>query len=582
MRRLALPLVALVALSLVGQASAGQRALWPGVTYERGVQFTPNGPVAISILRAARPGGTTTLEPLLSNESLLGRETLSAMQRRTASVATTAGVNGDFFTIATGRPNGVLMREGELLAPPRSSRSSAGITSDGTLDVRRVGFLGSWVGAGPRRPLATLNELPTDGQAALFTTAYGPATPAVPGATVAVLFPFPSAVPNTDLAATVGLVATGGASVEIPAGGAVLVARGLQASALAAEAVVGEPVTIRLQLRPDWPGVVAAIGGGPQIVRNGVPVFRSGEGFTSLQLTPRAPRTAVGQAADGRILLVAADGRQPGLSVGLTNFELAQALVRLGAVTGMAFDSGGSTTMAFDGAVLNSPSDGRERPIATALVLSYTGVFVPAVPARVSPNGDGVADAPGLAVRLVRPATVVTRLVSPAGAVVETTETREPGSVALAFPPAAPAPASGQVEPLAIGKWRVEVSAVDDLGRASKMARTFVVDDTLGFLRVARRFVVRDGGAPLPVRFGLARDARVTVQVETAAGAVVRSIFAGPLPAGQQSLAWDGRGRAGALLPAARYVVRVAATGPVGRSDLTAPVDVRVAAGTRR
>ena len=54
--------------------------LWPGVTYERGVQFTPNGPVAISILRGPRPGGATTLEPLLSNESLLGRETLTAMQ----------------------------------------------------------------------------------------------------------------------------------------------------------------------------------------------------------------------------------------------------------------------------------------------------------------------------------------------------------------------------------------------------------------------------------------------------------------------------------------------------------------------
>ena len=85
------------------------------------------------------------------------------------------------------------------------------------------------------------------------------------------------------------------------------------------------------------------------VVMYGDPRFRSGEAFTTRQLGPRAPRSAVGQLRDGRIVLVAVDGRQPGYSVGLTNFELAQTLVRLGAVTGMALDSGGSTTMAYDG-----------------------------------------------------------------------------------------------------------------------------------------------------------------------------------------------------------------------------------------
>ena len=47
----------------------------------------------------------------------------------------------------------------------------------------------------------------------------------------------------------------------------------------------------------------------------------------------------------------------------MTNFELAQTLVRLGAVTGSAFDGGGSSTLAFDGQLLNRPSDsGGERP----------------------------------------------------------------------------------------------------------------------------------------------------------------------------------------------------------------------------
>ena len=143
--------------------------------------------------------------------------------------------------------------------------------------------------------------------------------------------------------------AIGGGAVPIPPGGAVLLAKGAAATALSAEAPVTQLVTLRLLFKPDWPNVVAAIGGGPQIVRNGAAVFKAGELFTTSQLGPRVPRSAIGQLADGRIVLVAVDGGQPGYSVGMTNFELAQALVRLGAVTGMAFDSGGSTTMAFDG-----------------------------------------------------------------------------------------------------------------------------------------------------------------------------------------------------------------------------------------
>ncbi len=64
----------------------------------------------------------------------------------------------------------------------------------------------------------------------------------------------------------------------------------------------------------------------------------------------------MGQLADGRIVLVVVDGRRRGYSSGMTNFELALTLVRLGAITGAALDGGGSSTMAFDGQLLNVPS----------------------------------------------------------------------------------------------------------------------------------------------------------------------------------------------------------------------------------
>ena len=159
-----------------------------------------------------------------------------------------------------------------------------------------------------------------------------------------------------------------GGNQPIPPDGAVLVARGAQAGFLSAEAPVGANVTVLLTLTPPWANVLEAVGGGPIVVREGKPVYRSLEGFTTDQLAYRHPRTGVGQTADGRILLVAVDGRQPGYSTGLTNFELALTMMRLGCVTASALDAGGSTTMAFDGKLLNRPSDpGRRAAVAEAL-----------------------------------------------------------------------------------------------------------------------------------------------------------------------------------------------------------------------
>ena len=277
MRRL-LPLAAvsiLAAALLAPAASAAPRELWPGVTYESGVQFTSHGPVAINVLRGPRPGGLTTLEPVLSNDTIVGRETLTSMEVRLRPTATAAGVNGDYFAFATGKPSGVLMRDAQLVTPPTAGRSSAGIRSDGTLDVRRVGFAGTWRASVTARPISTLNTLPAANAAGLYTDAYGPSTPALPGSAAVVLFPFPATTPQGDLAAPIVEARADGGAVTIPSGGAVLVARGSAAAPLRTEAVAGATMTVNLGLRPAWPYVVGAIGGGPQIVRNGAPIFRA-------------------------------------------------------------------------------------------------------------------------------------------------------------------------------------------------------------------------------------------------------------------------------------------------------------------
>ncbi len=591
-RLLVTALAASVLLVLVGSAAAAPRTLWPGVTFATTVQFTTHGPVALNVLTGPRPGGTTTLTPLLSNETLTGRETLTAMERRTAASGTTAGVNGDFFTLDSGLPSGILMRDGQLASPPSDARSSAGILTDGTLDVRRVTFVGTWQASGARRTLGRYNRpFAGAGSTALYTDAWGPSTPAVKGATAVTIFPFPAAIPNSDLQAPVVAAVTANGPVAIPPGGAVLVATGAAAAALTAEAPLGQLLTVRLLFKPDWPDVVSAIGGGPQIVRDGKAIFRAGELFSTGQLAPRSARSAVGQLADGRIVLVAVDGQQPGYSVGASNFELAQALVRLGAVTAMAFDSGGSTTMAFDGSLLNRPS-GPERPISTALAFLYTGVYVRPAVAVVSPDGDGVGDRQSLRYRLVRPSTVTVQLTAPDGTVAfAETAAKGPGSYGVPFPPT-PLPAASaspssrtaaaRVDAPAQGRWTLTVAATDDVGQPSEMSQSFVVNSTVGYLStLPAKLYLPPYGRTVRIRWRQGAAARVVVTIESRDGVVLRTLATRRYAPGSQSVSWDGLDRTKKAVKGGMVVVHVVAKNELGTLDLSRNLRVQRIVGAR-
>ena len=589
--------VALAATLLAAPASAQPAQLFPGTTYEQGVQFTPHGPVAIHVVRGPRPVGLYRLRPVLSNESVVRRETLSAMQRRVASQGTVVGVNGDLFAWADGRPSGILLRDGVLVSPPNGQRSSAGVTLDGTLDVRRIKFFGTWRGGGQRRALNEFNKVPGKNGIALFTSDYGTSTPRISGSYSVVLTGFPASTPNTDITSTVASVSQNG-SVGIVPGTAVLVARGIAATKLQAEAPVSTTVALRLILQPGWDTVGDAIGGGPVLVRSGRPVYRANEAFETSLLAPRHPRTAVGQTADGRILLVAVDGRQSGYSVGMTTFEMAQTLVRLGAVRGMQLDGGGSTTLAFDGRILNRPSDRTERPISTALMLFYYGVYAqpPLVPV-VSPNGDGVAEEQALSYKVVRPSNVAVTLTAPDGVVVfSETAARTPGTYEVPFPPVpapppppdpslppppAPPPAPAPFPP-AEGRWTLSLMSTDDQGLTSSAVRRFAVNSTLGFPKLEPvRLALPPRGANATVRWTQTRAARVKVTVETMEGVLIRVTALRRFEPGEQAVVWNGRQASGKLAAGGRYLVRVAATNELGSVTLEQPLIVRRVAGKK-
>lgn len=86
------------------------------------------------------------------------------------------------------------------------------------------------------------------------------------------------------------------------------------------------------------------------------------------------PRTAIGQISEGHYLLVVSDGRTKE-SAGLSLRQLAELMQSLGAQIAYNLDGGGSSTMVFQGRVVNNPTTNgrsiRERSVSDIVYIGY-------------------------------------------------------------------------------------------------------------------------------------------------------------------------------------------------------------------
>ena len=120
--------------------------------------------------------------------------------------------------------------------------------------------------------------------------------------------------------------------------------------------------------------VQEAIGGGALLVQDGQIHVTSSTNYYN----NRAPRTCVGITYDGKVVLMALDGRQEPWSCGGSSEEIAQIMLDAGCVIALNLDGGGSTTYVaklegMDTAqVVNRPSDGEERSVSSSLLIVST------------------------------------------------------------------------------------------------------------------------------------------------------------------------------------------------------------------
>lgn len=381
--------------------------VWPGLERRHlSLRLDDGQPAAADVLAFRETDASLELRPVLAQGVVPGLETVRDMGSRLLPDGGVAGINGGFFLAnPLGDPNGFYAEDGLLVSESQTQgagpRGTAASLPDGRLVMDRL-TTGQDVAVGSAAP-ARLNGVNRyhsatppfpDGDHASFvySRAFGSTVTVralsrdgirlpVRAFSVAGLQPLPGGT-------SVGRVQSvhgGEGTVAIPSGGAVIVSHGDHATRFGG-AGPGDVAQVRVGLAPAttsaamWSGLRHGLAAGPLIVQNGArtdPSTWETEGFNpGTHSNVRHPRSAIGRTADGQVLLVTVDGRQPGHSAGMTMHELSHLLLRLGAVDGLALDGGGSTQMVTDGQVRNRPCcDASLRPLATGLFVHHDYTF---------------------------------------------------------------------------------------------------------------------------------------------------------------------------------------------------------------
>lgn len=427
------------------QAPLTTERIAPGVRYGVYDLTTTAGPIVVHVVAIAPQHPSIALDSVMAHDAITSSaETITSMAHRTAAIA---GINGDYFDIgATNQPVNVVVHDGTLFRTPRK-RYALLIEKNGSARIAESAFTGQMQFGDRTVPITGVNQMePPHGEISILTPQYGAVKPD-PSMTLIQLEPTSGTPPfatyrvveeadNFSLQPPGYYAAIGPDAIEqtgVPNSGDVLKATGDLA-----------PVPLA-QLD-------AAVGGGPLILRHGR-WYDDPDGPRGGSYDMRAPQSGAALAPDGTLFLLQVDGRQPNLSIGVTPREFSALMQAFGATRGLEFDSGGSSQMdvripgSRAATLVNSPSDGHERPVADGLFVYLDAPAGPAV---------RIASQPGI-VRAVVGARVRIRL-----AAVDAAENR----ATLA------APIRLHVEPASLGRFNDGRFTAARAGRGALVARS--------------------------------------------------------------------------------------------------------------
>lgn len=337
-----------------------------GVRHEKITRFTSKGWLDINVIRANLSSDFIDVDTLVDSSSI---QNLSSPLDLVRSNNAIAAINGSFFmwTDEANKviPIGPMVKSGSILTAYSSLNSSTDTMATFSIDRMKNILCSYWktsmwieipnkailIVGRHNRPYYNYTDL------TILDRMWGAMSPGV----------------SPEQSDIVEVVVENNKVIEIreqmppiiiPEDGYVIVTRADGAKMLLDNLEIGDHIEFHIETTPDWGNITMAVSGGSVLVKNG----KIPEKFTH-DVSGSHPRSAIGCTRDRQeLIMVAVDGRQDS-SFGLTQREMAELLIELGAYNAINLDGGGSTSIIarplgmMDPVVLNSPSDGVPRQI---------------------------------------------------------------------------------------------------------------------------------------------------------------------------------------------------------------------------
>lgn len=420
----ALSLTALVSSALFAETVKTEKQVAKGVTYLQEIQEASPGisPRILNLLRIDLKEPGVKLQYSQSHDVIgyegehKGRESLQTMAIRNRAVG---AVNGDFAAF-TGDPLGLGILDGELISEPMDFRACIAMMEDrieiGVMTGEGLAQIGE-----KKVPvlLNGVNRIPQEGEIIIETPRFAGAVISHKAGIIVQLgevnLPLKVSEELTGKVEAVYPLERNEPIPPCPRDKVLLIGYAGTGTSLGQKTTRGDMMTIKFEISPNvsapsrgkypsragrvnrgvrreptWKDAKQVIGGGPWLVKEGkISIDYEAEGFDEASfVSKRHPRTAFGVTKDGKVLLLTVDGRDS-WSAGASLHELAQIMLKFGAVNAINLDGGGSTSMFVGGGIVNAPSDGRLRPLANSLLLFGDPLDTPDLDnPRIEPNSE--------------------------------------------------------------------------------------------------------------------------------------------------------------------------------------------------
>lgn len=338
-----------------------------GVIHEKILRFTDKGWLNLNVLRINLNDRYTSLDVLTSKDGISSKDVLTKLAAYDENYQKIVGaINGDFFDTKETASMGPVVKNGELIS------SSINNPSFATFNIgNKEPFIEYWA---PHKitienkknnyilNIDFKNKPYINDRTVLLDNNWGQVS-------------FGTAKHSN----IVEMVVKNNKVVEIrdnlektniPSDGFIIVSTGTAKNQILNNFEIGDKISLNIETNPDFEKLKLAIGGGSLILKDGKILNQF-----SLKIPGRHPRSAIGINKDkDEIILLTVDGRTSSYP-GVTQSELAEILLELGAYDGINLDGGGSTEMIVKPLgestlqIANNPSGGFERRIVNGLAV---------------------------------------------------------------------------------------------------------------------------------------------------------------------------------------------------------------------